>query len=762
MSVGHRRAMGRMMRRGDDDDDDQQPMAASATLQKESTAEECDLTLLRGATHRIVLLIRDELRRFRADALHAATFETMQRMQELEEKVAALTQKNSELEVELERAMDPQNARLRWQEFVETQRRNTVVQLQLEKQQELEADYHRCFRRKLMNDLHTKGRWSRFQHVAQELQDDFGDEVEAIVDEYLPQSAKEKREKHRASSAAIFPSVLGHQEEDDDDTDGNSPISTVGSTTGGDQQPQFAPSLKKENTNNSKRNKKKNKKKNVGGFVAFAMDSEDGGGGSPATKVADQPKDLDHDRSSPLVGAQLLSEEGALNFHDADMDSATGESDDEDEDVDDVDTNVENDGKKGAENEDPKDTVIGKIKNQRASLLLSLDVDDDADAVGGKDGNRGGASNMMKNLRNFSQVRSRMASILSLGDGSLTANRAMRSNSLSKADERLVICKNLITGERRFLTFDVSKSLWAVLLDMLAKNTKTLRVSLDIDDVRSRLTSLYNHAAQLDLTYLHHHVSHMKDPVVHIITTDDTPMTAEERAAAMSANRSPTRSDLYSHDTTTGIVPTRRGCVYFLSTSGNTSGFKNGVDSGQFSVFASSTYKLSNTRAVVSPRTSDYFMTDNEPNEWVQIDFGNCVIAPTAYSFTSRHPILTGQFPRNWRLEGSLDGDKWFVLSRHKNDTSLSRRNPYGFWELEPVKGLPFLKMVRVIHEGLNSVGTNALSLSDFEMFGRVLTIVDNVPPRGPGESCPVARPRVWEAPAAMPEAPKAEKKKKR
>lgn len=113
---------------------------------------------------------------------------------------------------------------------------------------------------------------------------------------------------------------------------------------------------------------------------------------------------------------------------------------------------------------------------------------------------------------------------------------------------------------------------------------------------------------------------------------------------------------------------------------------------------------------------------------------------PRAYAVASVHPFYvapegkaglgsSGYQPRSWRLVGRLRGaadgaTDWVVLREHVNDTSLHLSNPSHVWDVvRPVSppAPPFFDCFRIEVTGPNALGSCALQLSGFEVFGRVL-----------------------------------------
>ena len=138
--------------------------------------------------------------------------------------------------------------------------------------------------------------------------------------------------------------------------------------------------------------------------------------------------------------------------------------------------------------------------------------------------------------------------------------------------------------------------------------------------------------------------------------------------------------------------------------------------------------------AVLSPlrptQLTPYFVTKDTPGAWVDIRFHHALVMPTAYRLTSVHPIFSGYHLRSWKLLGALADSPWEVLSEHTQDVSLDGKVQSCRWEVESRRagvGLPFFDKFRIAMTGVNSLGTHALQLSHFEVYGKVLH-VDGIP----------------------------------
>jgi hypothetical protein len=141
------------------------------------------------------------------------------------------------------------------------------------------------------------------------------------------------------------------------------------------------------------------------------------------------------------------------------------------------------------------------------------------------------------------------------------------------------------------------------------------------------------------------------------------------------------------------------------------------------------------------PPSLPYFATADQPDAWVQYDFGGVVVALTGYALCSHHPMLQGAAPRNWRLEGTLDGVTWWELRTHRDDCAINgQTGNFGIWPLAcagrvgspylpalstapPFDELvdPLVTAVRVVATGPNAAGTRQLQLAALELYGRVM-----------------------------------------
>ena len=71
-----------------------------------------------------------------------------------------------------------------------------------------------------------------------------------------------------------------------------------------------------------------------------------------------------------------------------------------------------------------------------------------------------------------------------------------------------------------------------------------------------------------------------------------------------------------------------------------------------------------------------FWMSDNNPGNWLELDFKNIKLKLTGYSLkTSNGPISQAHHIKNWILEGSQDGIEWNEIDRQENNNDLNGPN---------------------------------------------------------------------------------------
>ncbi|KAH8341323.1 hypothetical protein KR059_002696 [Drosophila kikkawai] len=120
--------------------------------------------------------------------------------------------------------------------------------------------------------------------------------------------------------------------------------------------------------------------------------------------------------------------------------------------------------------------------------------------------------------------------------------------------------------------------------------------------------------------------------------------------------------------------------------------------------------------------------TKDNKKAWFAIDLGVYII-PTAY--TLRHARGYGRSAlRNWLLQGSKDGLTWTTLSAHADDKSLIEPGSTATWPITcaALDDSIRYRHIRIQQNGRNASGqTHYLSLSGFEIYGRVVGVADDI-----------------------------------
>jgi len=160
------------------------------------------------------------------------------------------------------------------------------------------------------------------------------------------------------------------------------------------------------------------------------------------------------------------------------------------------------------------------------------------------------------------------------------------------------------------------------------------------------------------------------------------------------------------------------GLVTFLGTRCNTQQWMNPAQNGAIQIRTSGLMHDSAPAHMVVGRQSVRCVTKPLKHAWVVIDFQNYAVKPTRY--TLRHySSWDTEALRNWRLEGSLDGENWTSIREHNNDESLRFKGQSYTWLLRNVSS--YYSMFRIFQFDKNSNNHYYLAISGFEIYGEVL-----------------------------------------
>lgn len=177
------------------------------------------------------------------------------------------------------------------------------------------------------------------------------------------------------------------------------------------------------------------------------------------------------------------------------------------------------------------------------------------------------------------------------------------------------------------------------------------------------------------------------------------------------------------------------GLIYFIGTNGKTTEWVNPAQYGLVTVTSSEGKQLPYgkledilSREAVSVNCH----TRDNKKSWFAIDLG-VFLLPTAY--TLRHARGYGRSAlRNWMLQGSKDAINWVTLITHSDDKSLAEPGSTNTWVLDntttttTTDDAQGYRHIRIQQNGRNASGqTHYLSLSGFEIYGRIVSICEDM-----------------------------------
>lgn len=172
------------------------------------------------------------------------------------------------------------------------------------------------------------------------------------------------------------------------------------------------------------------------------------------------------------------------------------------------------------------------------------------------------------------------------------------------------------------------------------------------------------------------------------------------------------------------------GLIYYIGSNGKTCEWVNPAQYSLVQVSSSEgkTLPYGKLEDILSRDTiSVNCHTKDNKKAWFAIDLGVYVI-PNAY--TLRHARGYGRSAlRNWMLQASKDGVNWTTLVTHADDKSLVEPGSTATWPIvcAPDENQGF-RHIRIQQNGRNASGqTHYLSLSGFEIYGRVVSVCDDI-----------------------------------
>ena len=172
---------------------------------------------------------------------------------------------------------------------------------------------------------------------------------------------------------------------------------------------------------------------------------------------------------------------------------------------------------------------------------------------------------------------------------------------------------------------------------------------------------------------------------------------------------------VYQHDLD------HNGVVYAIATYNHTQPWRNAADAHLVSLSSSPLLDASAPlSSLVGPEVVRC-VTQPRQGSWIAIDLLDKTVLLTAY--TLRHySSWDTEALRHWRLEGSVDGERWTLLREHVNDESLNAKGKAVTWIIDVnVPGCArAYRMFRVTQTGENSNKHHYLACSGWELYGQL------------------------------------------
>jgi hypothetical protein len=111
----------------------------------------------------------------------------------------------------------------------------------------------------------------------------------------------------------------------------------------------------------------------------------------------------------------------------------------------------------------------------------------------------------------------------------------------------------------------------------------------------------------------------------------------------------------------------------------------------------------------VGIRGPGFFISQNEPNQWISWDFRKMRVRPTHYT------IQAGPM-KSWVVEGSLDGTSWTEIDRRTDIQDFPR---VGWWDVSfALANAMECRFIRLTQTSADHKGRDELSLCAAEFFG--------------------------------------------
>lgn len=114
------------------------------------------------------------------------------------------------------------------------------------------------------------------------------------------------------------------------------------------------------------------------------------------------------------------------------------------------------------------------------------------------------------------------------------------------------------------------------------------------------------------------------------------------------------------------------------------------------------------------------FLSENEPNSWICIDFKDCAVHPTDYIIRSPKNDITNHYLKNWVIEGSNDKIHWEVLDK-QNDCEYLVGSGFVHTFTIQNQNYDVFRFIRLKQNGPNVFNSDYLAIDNFELYGRLV-----------------------------------------
>lgn len=115
-----------------------------------------------------------------------------------------------------------------------------------------------------------------------------------------------------------------------------------------------------------------------------------------------------------------------------------------------------------------------------------------------------------------------------------------------------------------------------------------------------------------------------------------------------------------------------------------------------------------------------HFVSKDEPNSWLCIDFKERRVIPTHYTIGSACCSPNWHHPKSWVIEGSTDKKSWEKLDEQFNCPYLNGRNLSHTFNIQNSTSKSF-QFIRIKSTGPDWANTNYLIIESFEIYGTLI-----------------------------------------